>query len=485
MAIVGSAREDRTRRLPPLVGVAPSGRIAKVADQDGDIAGYEPNHTHFILAHSESWGGETGLMFRVAASLAGKHPVVVVLAGGGDVAEKEAREAVRRGWPVIVIGRSGGLAKQLARAYRATRMSRWRMTLRLGSTLRIVFLRRSELALRAMAEDGDLRLFGRGDSSELARWLSWEFSSDRALKTAWRFYAGYNERATALHRWFTCFQGAIVGLGLLATGLAIAFDRVGSDTLRWAAIVTPSLTALTVAIANWLGAGKRWVVLRDAAERSKEQIYRYRTATGSYRHNGSTAEERARAKTLSDELNAIDAQLIGTPAMNGPIAPNGDRAPPALNGMRDDTVSKLDGDRYVEHRLADQLAYYRRRVEWLNRCRLVLMVASLAFGAAGTVLGAAKQEIWIPFTTAISAGSLFFLSTLQADHLIVVYNQSAAELDALRRDWLGGQTSAENSDALKNLVDQVETVLTNERHGWVKQMSTTVAEPAERAANER
>jgi hypothetical protein len=79
-------------------------------------------------------------------------------------------------------------------------------------------------------------------------------------------------------------------------------------------------------------------------------------------------------------------------------------------------------------------------------------------------------------TTAVSAGGLFFLSTLQADNLIVVYNQSAARLDAIRRDWMARQPSDDDQRAIGVLVEQVESVLTTERSGWVQQMSTTVAE---------
>jgi hypothetical protein len=192
MAVIGSARKHREKAMPLLIGVAPSERIGEVEDPLEDIARFEAHHTHFVLARSDSWGGETGLMFRVADSLAGPKRAVVVLAGGGDVAAKEVLEAVQRGWPVIVLSRSGGLAKDLANVWRRTQPSMWRAVRWFRSVraqAHLLIQRDSEATLRPIARDGDLRLFGDHDAPELARWLAWEFSDDEALKDGWRLYA--------------------------------------------------------------------------------------------------------------------------------------------------------------------------------------------------------------------------------------------------------------------------------------------------------
>lgn len=113
MAALGSARGQRAGSLPILLGVAPLRKVTWPGGPEGDRTRLEPNHTHFVLADTPEWGGETGLLLDVATELA-RGPVVMVLAGGGPVAQQEVLGAVRRGWPVFVIGDTGGLAQRIA-----------------------------------------------------------------------------------------------------------------------------------------------------------------------------------------------------------------------------------------------------------------------------------------------------------------------------------------------------------------------------------
>ena len=101
-----------------LVGVAPAGRVTYPGGQRAEAAGsttaLEANHSHFILASSDHWGGETGLLFEVIEALAGSSRVVVLVAGGGAVTGGELLEGTARGWPIVVIAGTGGLAGSLA-----------------------------------------------------------------------------------------------------------------------------------------------------------------------------------------------------------------------------------------------------------------------------------------------------------------------------------------------------------------------------------
>ena len=53
--------------------------------------------------------------------------MAVVLAGGGPVSTAEALASVRRGWPVFVLGGTGGTADEIPRFWQAHRVPhrRW------------------------------------------------------------------------------------------------------------------------------------------------------------------------------------------------------------------------------------------------------------------------------------------------------------------------------------------------------------------------
>src|SRR5262249_2001271 len=76
----------------------------------------------------------------------------------------------------------------------------------------------------------------------------------------------------------------ILLLGVLATLLALVHEQWSNPALHWAVVTVPILISVLIALANRRAAGKRWVLLRAAAEATKTEIYRYRTRTGGYPH---------------------------------------------------------------------------------------------------------------------------------------------------------------------------------------------------------
>jgi hypothetical protein len=476
MAVVGAAVSD-LGSSEPVVGVAPRGRIRLPDEEGSDRSSLEPHHSHFLLADSDEWGGERRLLFDVAAALAGTCRVVVVLAGGGPLAQEETLEAVRRGWPVVVLRGSGSLADELADKVAVARR-RPRLSLLRGvrRARRKIAKRRaghpgpSTSVTRRILRVGDLRIFTERDPAGLARWLTWELGDESVLKDAWRMFTGYDRRATALRRTFERVQRAVIGFGILATAVALVYDESKSPVLRWATIAAPAVIALTVAVASRRAAGKRWVLLRGAAEALRIEIYRYRTRTGPYAAGETSTERTLRADVLSKRLKAIDAQLVQTEAASGPMEPDTSTAPPRLPEKADDGISSLDASRYAQLRVQDQIEYYRGKVGSLNRLRNRLQFVSLAVGGGGTVLAAAGAEVWIALTTAVSAGAVSYLSTLQVDTTIVAYNQSAVQLAGIRRDWLATRDEA----AFEQMVTRAEQALSSELSGWVQQMNNAI-----------
>jgi hypothetical protein len=490
MAITGAARASRPWTMPVLAGVAPAGLVSYPGGPGGgDRVPLEENHSHFVLAPSGEWGGETGLLIGLAAAYASGGRVVVVLAGGGGVSRAEILEAVRRSWPVFVIQGTGGVADDIARLWEAHRIPHRRS---LGWLWLAKFRYRKPSALssipdpdlREIAGEGDIRLATGDEAGQLARQIAWELQDEPVLKAAWQQFATYDHLARQLRTAFGRFQAWILLLGVLATLLGLIQAQVGNEVLHWVVVVIPIVAAVLVAVAGRRAVGQRWVMLRAGAEAIKAEIYRYRTlATGRARQAGHD-KQAGRQQELAAHLDHIETRLMHTDASSGPLTPYTGPLPPEMYGAEreDDGLSPLDAERYLQIRIGDQLAYFHGRVRSLSRRRNAYQFLAVAAGAAGAILAAAGLEAWIGLTSGAAAALLAYLGYLQVDNTIVTYNQAAARLAGLERDWRALSPAQRNAVAFKNLVTRGETVLTGELTGWVQQMSDTMHELSRKQA---
>ena len=493
MAVMGEARAERGDAISALIGVAPAGRVTypgATETANGERTQLEANHTHFVLAQSAAWGGETELLVEVAEAIAGQSRVVMVLAGGGDVARAEVLEAVRRGWPVFVFEGTEGTAASVAALWHTHREPRTPVGARLLLT---PFRRRppelssiAELDLREIVREGDVRPFADDDPAQLARRLAWELQDEPVLKDAWRTFATYDGLATRMRRSFERFQGTILALGVLATLLALIHEALGGAALHWTVVAAPILASVLIAIANRRATGKRWVLLRGAAEALKAEIYRYRTRTGLY---GDTHlpdhDPEQRPGVLATQLERIAVQLVQTDVGSNPITPYDGPLPPPMYGSAedDDGLSEIGPERYLRIRIADQLAYFHGRIDRLDRRRTVAQLLAIGAGGVGAILAAAGFEIWIGLTTAIGGAAVAYLAYLQVDATIVAYNQSATRLASLQREWSARRETDHDPARFEDLVRRGEDVLTTELGGWVQQMNEALRDLQERQSD--
>ena len=153
-----------------------------------------------------------------------------------------------------------------------------------------------------------------------------------------------------------------------------------------------------------------------------------------------------------------------TQASSGPLTPYNGPLPPEMYGAGrdDDGLSPLDAERYLQIRIADQLTYYHGRIRSLDRGRNILQLLAIAAGATGAILAAAGLEVWIGLTSGTSAAALAYLGYLQIDNTIVTYNQAAAKLTGLEREWRARSLTQQNFATLKDLVTRSEAALTTE-----------------------
>ncbi len=103
------------RQPPAVVGVAPGALV----DTDGsplvdDRAPIDPRLTALVRVPGQEWGDETETLSRVVAAIAGDRPVVVLLAGGGEVARTEVVEHLLQRRSLVVLKGTGRLADQIA-----------------------------------------------------------------------------------------------------------------------------------------------------------------------------------------------------------------------------------------------------------------------------------------------------------------------------------------------------------------------------------
>jgi hypothetical protein len=542
MRIVGEARGPGRADDDVLVGVAPRGRVSEPGGQRETepvepvepvepsepsepseplepLEPLEPHHTHFVLADSEQWGGETELLFRVADALSDARKAVVLLSGGGN-ARREVLEAVRREWPIVVVRGFGGFSRTLLVADRVTRAVRWLGLARPAGWL----TDRISPDLHMMIESKTISFF-RGGSKALERWIAWEFADRHALKGVWRTFAAYDTQASVLQTIFRVSQMAIIAVGILATALATFHAwaaRVDEDAARLLTTIAPAIVALLIALGTRRAFGKRWILLRAAAESVKTETYRYRTETGPYRTG------RSRDAVLADRIAAIRAQLLATEAAGGRLSYARPGRPPALD---DESLADLGAADYARHRTADQIGYYHKAVRRKIRRRNFLQWVALAVGAAGSVIAALGGEPWVALTTAVSAGAASYLATRQHEQDVLIYNQAAADLASTYDEWLatsgdlatepvgdavdgllqltgegtlemrgmgpvevicdGALAVTRNSaeangdrrteeDAKELLVERTETILTDEVGAWARRMARVLEQEAKR-----
>ncbi len=492
MRIIGAARARRPAALPVLVGVAPAGQVtypggAGAPDGPGrDLTQLDQNHSHFVLADSGEWGGETALLMDLAAALADGQRPVLALAGGGTIALAEVLTAVRRGWPVFVVQGTGGLADSLLRLWLPRHPPRRRGAAGLlphrssaeGPPAPI-----TDPDLREIIENGDLRPVTADSPAELARRLAWELQDEPVLKSAWQEFASCDQLAKRLRTLFSWGQVTILLLGVTATLLALIYDETHARFLHWLVVAAPILVSTLIALAGRHAAGQRWVLLRGAAQGIRAEIFRYRTRTSPY---GEGTTRTARHRTLAERLDAIKGRLMQTEVSTGELPDYEGPLPPAMYGAGedDDGLSQLGPERYLSIRLNDQLAYYGGRVGSLNRRRWQVQLLAIAAGGAGSLLAAVGFDIWVGLTGGIAAASLAYLGYLQIDNTIVTYNQAAAKLAGLKRQWLALDAGERGPIAFGQLVEGTEQVLNTELAGWVQQMNDAMADLKTREAEQ-
>ena len=478
MALMGEAAAEGPGRIP-LLGVAPLGKVTYPGDAHApapDSAALEPNHSHFVLANSSVWGGETSLLFDVVDALAEGRSAVVVVAGGGEVAHDEVLRAVRHNLPVVVLRGTGGVADALASALAERQQDSSKPV--------------ADPGLEEVMSDGSLTIFPlNGDPVALAGLLKRQLQEDQTLRIAWHRFAVLDKTAKRQQAAFRLQQRLILSLGVLATTLVVmqavlrtrgVLDRQpGLATgLHDVIVAVPIVAAALVAAAARFRPGGRWVVLRGTAEAVKREIYRYRTRAGAY-SNAHTRKVSREAK-LAEAVGSTMGTLMRTDVNRAALDEYDDAEglpPEGGAAAGDDGMSPLSPARYLELRIDDQIGFYERSVRKRERQLGGLRWAMLGLGGLGTFLAAIGLELWIAVTTALVGAFATYLEAMQLENSLMLYNQAATDLAAIKAWWLALPPDAQlRQENIDRLVTRAERIMRSELTGWVQEMQDAMTQ---------
>ncbi|HYO20917.1 MAG TPA: DUF4231 domain-containing protein [Flavisolibacter sp.] len=489
MSLMGEAVAAHGHRTI-LLGVAPRTKVSYPGSELASATPLEPNHSHFVLAPGDEWGSETAVLFSLVGSLAGtdrslenssiaksalsKVPAVAILAGGGEISRIEVLRVVRQNLPLIVVEGSGGLAGEIAAAYKNK-----------GTEIEDPFM--AEVISEGVLHFHSLSQSVKGIERLIIRVLG----TDKVLYQAWETFAAYDFNAGRQQRRFDKLQQSLILLGVLSVAFVVIQqvfaprDTKGNllpSTLKdvgfwwWSLyhllILIPIVLTILVTAANRFKQGNKWLLLRAGAESIKREIFRYRTTTSNWQNE---AEER-----LAKAVEEITRRTMRTEVNSSALVPYDKTKgfPPYTNpsGGGDDGFSCLSPDRYVVVRLADQLRFFQRKAVKLEVQLRRLYWLTFIIGGIGTYLAAIGMQAWVALTTSMVAAFGTYLGYRQTESTLTKYNQTATDLANVKAWWEA--LSAEDQAAQENinsLVNHTEQVLQSELDGWVQQMQNALA----------
>ena len=120
MELIGIALAEQAHKFS-LLGVAPASLVSYPGQSSnmgqGEYVPLDPNHSHFVLVETDTWGGETATMYELAQLFSRNRPSVAILINGGTIALQETLYNVRQQRPIIVFQGSGRAAGDVARLW--------------------------------------------------------------------------------------------------------------------------------------------------------------------------------------------------------------------------------------------------------------------------------------------------------------------------------------------------------------------------------
>jgi hypothetical protein len=460
-ALMGQAGLEQDQ-MPPLLGIVPNDRA---------VTDIDPNHS-LILRFPAAWSDTAKFTFRIAdelvsdAAVTGR--VIAVLFGGGEAEENAVIRCVRRGWPVLVLKGSGGLADRIMTAITPLPDKSMPPT-------------PTDPGLREIVESASTLVYpssldaGMDDLKRLlmARIEPHPETATNTLHMAWARFDELDQAALQKQKWFRRLELALIVLAVIAALLAILTAATGVPVavrnaawLHILVILTPILISIIGAYNSHFRDGNKWILLRGSAEAIKREIFRFRAQAGAYSDQQclQTSRESKLAARIKDITSSLEQSEVNKTNLE----------PPNLqqSAERD---SFLTPDQYITVRIQDQVDYFVFKTRKLSAQLTLMQVTIYLIGGAGTFLAAIHLDVWVALATAVVTAFSTKLQADQVENSLVQYNQSLASLRNVKAWW--NALSPWEKDRRTNidlLVEQSERTLESETAGWVQQMQSTL-----------
>jgi hypothetical protein len=320
------------------------------------------------------------------------------------------------------------------------------------------------------------------------------------LADIWRAFVIYDRSAINAQKRFLFLRLWILRLSVVVTCVAVFHSQFPDilvintsfliqlipdfpktiNILQIFVILIPISVSILLAGAVKFDRGIHWILLRVSAETIKQEIYQYRTHIGDYN------DKNIRDIKFAQEIQNINERLMKTQVNQSGLAWNKIKTDDkssllktiheAIGDKDKDPFSSLTAEQYLEYRLLDQLAWYRKKTLDLEKKWQLWQWLIYILGGVGTFLAAIKRDVWIAVTNAIAASSLSFLEFRQFDSTLIGYNQTAMNLQNILYWWNALTPEARNDPKnVKKLVESSERVIRSETTGWVQEMKDAMA----------
>jgi hypothetical protein len=468
-----------------LVGVVPEAKLivdAQGEHQDDDRARPAPCHDDIILTGGDEWGSELTALIGIVERLTADAPVLVIVAGGGDHTRREFEVAQDRGWPTLVLTRTGGTADRLL----IESQKGWK-NFRSNFTSRFSHSQEAGPIAACSAESGlEVMFVDVLDTPSIGRVLTWRLRSrDHVLKLAWQRVADFELEAERNQPHSKRIVALALALGVLTTlaGLLVVLQPTGelpiiglaSNAAYVALVALPLLTTSMVVVTSRRRKHDRWILVRTAAESLKRELYLFRCRP-------SHTDDQQRRDLLAKNLEAIDNRLLLDVPLTVARASHDIWPPYALwkaLDPQDRLLDRLRADTYVKIRVRHQLTYYDRKIardDSTSGTRQWGTVA-LAFGATviAVTVGEAPEGAVLAATlaaasTAIAAG----LAYNQEEQRVAKMADAAVGLRSIEARHAASQDGATECDA-HVIATEAEKVLARENEEWSRSLRQAFA----------
>lgn len=275
-------------------------------------------------------------------------------------------------------------------------------------------------------------------------------------------------------------------------------------------IFLPIATTALRAYAIKFSRGNSWVLLRGSAETLKMEIFYFRTRVKHYRTNRN-AELANRIQLISKRLEGSAVQQRALyPYENQPkmrvrlglllrwskaistwanrliescieffvgIREEVAEQPDSASQDRDDRLSDLNPEGYLQYRLENQFDWYRRKARIYDRQHQILQTSAYIFGGFGTLLAAIGFQAWVAVTAALAAAFISYLEYRRVEATVMGYTQAADALYDIRTWWMS-LSNAERADFdnFEKLVVNTEETIRSENNSWLQDMQDRLAD---------